>query len=161
MASINLGELKEMSGFDPSASDLIPEGKYKATAEMFKVGESAKGFPSLGIMYRLENNRTVWDNMYLSENPKAVDIFLQKLAALGVSDFTGNRELEEVGESVIGATVEVTVFHDNYSGTPKEKVKNIRATGTRKSGPSVSKDAFAPSGPSAASGGSNLPSSPF
>jgi Protein of unknown function (DUF669). len=132
MASIDLAKLKEIAGDAPSSSyDVLPAGPYEVEVDRASSEPTQAGKERISVMYKVvsgdNTGRTFWDNMIISpESPKAIQIFLDRLAALGVKNFDGTVELQDVADSLVGARASVVLEHREYKGEVKAQVKSLK-----------------------------------
>lgn len=103
---------------------VVNESSHTTTQKgklMFKLQMKVQGGPHDG--------RFVWSNFVVSpESPKALEIFFQQMATLGLdtSFFAGNPSEDTIAQALLGKRCNVTLQHREWNGQVRNEVKSIK-----------------------------------
>lgn len=156
MAGTNYGELLANATFS-TRGGLLAEGTYTAEIKESEVKETANGNPKISVTFVVvegeDAGRKVFNDIVTpragtdDKARKAAGIFFDKLFALGLSreQVTAVQSNEQLANMLLGKRADIVVFHDEWQGKKRAKVRYINA-------PSVAAPAAGPI-PAAATGG--------
>lgn len=144
METINWAALIEDSS---DAFDILPKAKYtmqvvSAEATMSSTGKTMFK-TKLQVIAGPKTGSTVFNNITMTtDNKKALFMFFQNMAALGVSkEFLAQSPAPApaaVAAKMVGAIAEVEVDHRPYNGVDRENIKSMKAlSGGASPAPSV------------------------
>lgn len=130
---VNWGSLIEES---KDAFSILPKGKYTVKVEKAEATTSSTQKLMFKLVFKVINGprtgSTLFNNITLTQdNPKAVYMFFQNLAALGIPETFLKSDPKpqpaQVAQKMIGAVVEVEIDHRPYQGVDRENVKSMTA----------------------------------
>lgn len=131
MADINWGALLDDSN---DAFEVLPVGKYR----MKVVKASAAMSSTSKLMFKVvlevingpKTGKAVYNNITMTtDNKKALYMFFQNMAALGVTEAYLRQEPrpapEQVASKMLGAVADVVIDHSVWQGRTRENVKSM------------------------------------
>ena len=106
---------------------LMPEGRYSVKVATSIVKDSKAGNPTwfleLDVLRLKFAGRKLWFNCSMSDAAKGIR--KGTLTALGLD--TDSEVAIDLIDDVIGLVCDAEVFHDEYNGVKREKIKRLRS----------------------------------
>lgn len=161
MQSFNLAELYAQAQAEGASFKPLPEDKYPVKVESAELKTTSTNKPMIKVVLRVQggefNNRKLWDQWTLStDNPTALKIFFEKLAAFGLGDpgylASVGGDLNQVAQALVGREAVAQVGTREWQGKPRNDVSFYdppAGPGTPGSGPAPAAPA-APTPPASA-----------
>ena len=137
MSTINWSDLVKQAGDTASSTNFepLPDGDYE-----LRVVQAAATTTSTGkIMFKVTNevqggpfaNRRVWDQLVVTtDNPKAMNMFFMKAAAMGLGRtfWDANPTNPQVETALNGRSFRATLGKRTYNGTESNEIKRYFAS---------------------------------
>jgi Protein of unknown function (DUF669) len=143
METINWAALIQDSA---DAFAILPKDTYRmqvVTAEATMSSTGKTMFKTkLQVINGPKTGSTVFNNITMTtDNPKALFMFFENMAALGVSrEFLQQNPTpspQQVAAKMVGAVADITIDHRPYNGVDRENVKGMKAVAGGAAAPSV------------------------
>lgn len=125
----DLGE--ELAGMDDVAtgSKLLPAEEYVWTVVDAKYKQAKTGTKGINVTLEIADGpyrgQRLFDDIWYSE--KAITMFWGRLKKFGITSEwvreTGNTKLSQMADLIKGVTIVAEVFHDDYQGDERAKIK--------------------------------------
>lgn len=121
----------ELAGMDDVAtgSKLLPAEEYVWTVVDAKYKQAKTGTKGINVTLEIADGpyrgQRLFDDIWYSE--KAITMFWGRLKKFGITSEwvreTGNTKLSQMADLIKGVTIVAEVFHDDYQGDERAKIK--------------------------------------
>lgn len=131
MADVNWGELIDDSA---DAFEILPVGSYRVKVVSANATQSSTNklmFKTvMEVITGPKTGKTVYNNVTMTtDNKKALFMFFQNMAALGISkDFLKGDpkpSSDQVAAKMVGAVLDIEVDHRPWQGVDRENIKKM------------------------------------
>lgn len=145
MARLGYADLAAKAKQSGYGNEPLPKGEYSAVVTGAKFGQSKGGDNPGSDQFTVEftvtekgdlKGRKAW--LYLTKTEKAIGMYFQRLAILGIDDaYLADIDDDDEGDAIVCADLidaECTLVCDvprEYNGTPRTQIKNIKPLSER------------------------------